>query len=87
MNLDKPQSITFIVEAKITQTFIILEEDLTLEDIIEGFRNGTYVTTIDYDGFFCKEEYICSVNDDCSLSRVAIIKSQRAEGDIALYPS
>lgn len=87
MNLSKPQSITFIVEAKITQTFIILEEDLTLEDIKEGFRNGTYITTIDYDDFSGKEEYICSVNDDGSLSRVARIKSQRAEGDIALYPS
>ena len=86
MNLNKPQSITFVVEAKITQTFVILEEDLTLDDIIEGFRNGTYITTIDYDDFSGKEEYICSVNDDGSLSRVARIKSQRAEGDITLYP-
>ena len=33
MNLTKLQTITFIVEAKITQTFVILEEDLTVEDI------------------------------------------------------
>lgn len=86
MNLNKPQSITFIVEAKITQTFVILEEDLTLDDIKEGFRNGTYITTIDYYDFSGKEEYICRVNDDGSLSRVARITSQRAEGDITLYP-
>ena len=87
MNLSKPQSITFIVEAKITQTIIILEQDLTLDDIKKVLRNGTYITTIDYDDFSGKEEYICRVNDDCSLSRVARITSQRAEGDIALYPS
>ena len=87
MNLTKLQTITFIVEAKITQTFVILEEDLTVEDIEEGVRDGTYITTIDYDDFSGKEEYICRVNDDHTLTRVARIKSQRAEGDIALYPS
>ncbi len=87
MNLTKLQTITFIVEAKITQTFVILEEGLALEDIEEGVRDGTYITTIDYDDFSGKEEYICRVNDDHTLTRVARIKSQQAEGDIALYPS
>jgi len=85
MSLSKPQKLTFVAEARITQTVIILEENLSIEEISEGIASGTYVTTIDYDDFNGKEEYVCRVNDDHTLDRVARIKKQEAEGDIALY--
>ena len=83
--MSKTHKISFIVGANITQTFIIIEEGLEYDDIKNGLRDGTYVTTLDYDNLNGHEEYIVRVNEDNSHTRVAVIKSQQAEGDISLY--
>lgn len=77
--------ISFLVEANITQTFIIIEEGLEYDDIKNGLREGTYVTTLDYNNLNGHEEYIVRVNEDNTYTRVAVIKSQQAEGDISAY--
>lgn len=83
MCINKEESISFVVEAKITQSIIIIEEGLTIEEIKEGLSSGTYITNIDHTSN--KEEYISRVNNDFSLTSVAVIKSQQAEGDVVVY--
>lgn len=85
MKSTKIDSITFITEARVTQSIVILEDNLTLEEIKDGFRAGLYITSIDYNTDENTEEFICRINSDESLTRVALIKSQQAEGDISVY--
>lgn len=81
----KEHTISFVTEATIKQTIIILDETITIDDIKNGLMSGTYLTSIDHDLSSGKEEYIYQINDDLSLKTVALIKKQEAEGDIAVY--
>ncbi len=84
MNLCRTGSVSLVVEAKIIQSFIILEEFLTVEEIKEGLSNGTYYTSIDYSNQNNKE-YIYRLSDENEFVKVAAITSQVAEGDVAVY--
>ena len=83
--MSKIHKISFVVEAKITQTFTIIEEGLEYDDIKKGLQEGTYITTLDYNNLHGHEEHIVRFNEDNTYTLVAVIKSQQAEGDITAY--